>query len=154
MGQRKLQPHRESYLLTIGSQYIFRRLYLITLYFPFTETLLSKITKIYRNKTGLDFLVSTHHNSELNPASTQVKAVKKPPLTWNFCTAGAFFLAVQMTLHIKRPDFLPCSTQVFRMLLTCFIFASKVLLLELDLQVRCFTICLQASVFPEPLSPL
>lgn len=40
------------------------------------------------------------------------------------------------------------------MLLTCFIFVSKVFLLQLALHVRCLTICLQASVFPEPLSPL
>lgn len=104
----------------------------------------------------LRFLLS--HQRELNPIPIQGE---KLPLTskvktkhlWISTDQMPFLYSSNISAYPRGQGFASLHS-VIRMLLTCFIFVSKVFLLQLALQVRCFTICLQASVFPEPLSPL
>lgn len=72
--------------------------------FLFTDTLLSKVTKTYRNKTGLHFLVSSHHiNVSLILFPFRTIQGKKPPLTqWWKQTISLQFKCLCLS---KRPDF-------------------------------------------------
>lgn len=138
---------------------MFKKQFLITEMFPIhsntdfqrQQNIETKLPPLWR------FLLS--HQCELNPIPIQGR---KLPLTSKVKT-GHFWISTEQTPFViqfeypclsKRPRFWSLIHSVIRMLLTCFIFVSKAFLLQLALQVRCFTICLQASVFPEPLSPL